>query len=180
MNDKPKLEQNWMVRFICHLRDVICGEKIPVWLTLLLMLIGAGATYFIAPRINHAFEMQAVKREFVLKNLDGLNTNTQFLLKMIPSFLDQVEDSKRAEILEIITAMQFDSVRLNYTIPNRIDSILNYQKSLEKLNILIDKYKSNGGNREEVMNSLKSVSYLALQLYRGILSDTGISVSREK
>ncbi len=159
----------------CHLWSVFCGEKIPVWLSLILMVAGAATTYWLAPRINHSFEMQSVKRQFILSNLDSLNVNTQRLLKVVPKLLDGNDDKSRAEALEIITAMQFDSVRLNYTIPNRIDEILEYQKSLEKLNVNILRFPSDGYRSENVMNTLKSVSFQALQLYRGILAETGIA-----
>lgn len=46
----------------------LVADRTPMWVTLFLLLVGAGGTYFLAPRVNAQFEAQKIKTDFVIRN----------------------------------------------------------------------------------------------------------------
>ena len=55
-------------------RTFLIGDRTPMWFSLFVLLLGAGGTYFLAPRVNAQFEEQKIKSDFVIRNYGDLRT----------------------------------------------------------------------------------------------------------
>ena len=57
----------------------LTGDRTPMWFTLVMLLVGAGGTYVLAPRVNAQFGEQKIRSDFVIRNYGDLRAKMEDL-----------------------------------------------------------------------------------------------------
>ena len=52
-----------------HIKKALVAESVPVWLTVIFIILGSVGTYVFTPFINQHQEAQRIRTEFIIKNL---------------------------------------------------------------------------------------------------------------
>lgn len=172
-----------MLRILLRIRDFLLEEKMPVWLSLLLVLGGGWATYYLAPAINEKFEMQVARREFLVKNLEQFSTDVKSLLDLVSKGVNAKNkndlDSVIMEINPFVSKIQFSVTQMNFLLPRDAILLVQFQRSLEKLQTDLKGYTV-GESSVEIIGDIKEVMILSMQVYRALLDRAGLSeVSKE-
>lgn len=132
-------------RFGIYLRGVSLGDKMPVWLTVVFTILaaigGAGATYWLAPKLNAQFEAAKVKSQYVLENLKLLNGDTANLLADLGEYNRAAirsggfDNQLRADINKRLTALQWRAIEYDILFDGAgaDQSVKRYRAALEKV-----------------------------------------------
>lgn len=168
---------NPLRRLLSHVSGVLLKDSIPVWLSLILMILGAGATYWLAPKINAQFEIQAARREFLVKNLENFSDDTKNLIDAISKGVNETSQFKYnsllSEINPKIAKLQFSGTQLLYIVPEYSSEILTYQKTLDQLQDIIISFQV-GNDTTKILENSKSLMKQSLQIYEALLSKAGL------
>ncbi len=163
-------------RLLNYLYIVFFDVNIPVWLTLLLTILGAFCAYELAPRLNEKFEIQAARREFIVNNLKEFGTSSKLIIEKVHHIVTAPNGSlSKLDYLEVdglIAKIQYDAVQLTYILPDKESEVVYYQNSLLKLKVEIENfYKTN--NSTDVVAALKKAEENSLGLYAALLESVG-------
>jgi len=158
--------------------SVLVSDTIPVWLSLVLMLCGAVATYYIAPLINEQFEMQTARREFLVKNLEEFSGNAKTLIDVVSKAVNEKSqfkfDSLVADANPSISKLQFSATQLMYIVPDNHENILEFQKTLDALQDKLVRHQA-GSDSAPIMADAKNLMKQSLLIYDALLKKTGLS-----
>lgn len=164
-------------RFLCLVRNILIRDTIPVWLSLILMILGAAATYWLAPKINAEFELQSARREFLVKNLENFSNDTKGLIDVISKSVNESDQLKYnlviTEINPSIAKLQFAATQLLYIVPENSSEIVSFQKTLDGLQDRLLEFKI-GENANEILSDSKSLMKQSLQIYEALLAKAGL------
>lgn len=163
-------------RFFSYVGDVLIRDSIPVWLSLMLMVLGAGATYWLAPKINAQFEVQAARREFLVKNLENFSGDTKSLIDVVSKSVNESSQFKYnalvADLNPSIAKLQFAATQLLYIVPEHSNEIVAFQRTLDQMQDSLLAFKA-GSNPAAVLNASKSLMKQSLQIYEVLLAKAG-------
>ncbi|MDX8518738.1 hypothetical protein [Mesorhizobium dulcispinae] len=164
-------------RICAHMGNVLLKDTIPVWLSLILMVLGAWATYWLAPKINAEFELQSARREFLVKNLESFSSDTKGLIDVISKGVNETDKLKYqaiiAEVNPSVAKLQFAATQLLYVVPEKSDEIVAYQSTLDKLQDSFLTFRV-GQNAEGILSDSKSLMRQSLQIYESLLTKAGL------
>ncbi|TXN07508.1 hypothetical protein FV222_02265 [Methylobacterium sp. WL103] len=170
---------NNVSRFFRAAWKLLVGENIPVWLSLILMALGAYATYQLAPSINEKFQIQAAKREFLVDNMKSFADSTKDLIDVISKAINEKDQQKYnqqiADANRLIAKLQFSSVQLMYVIPEYSNSVVSFQKSVEDLQNRITLYRPQEYTGD-ILQELKLTSKKSLEIYSILMKKAGIGI----
>jgi hypothetical protein len=168
-------------RVVAHLGHVLLSDVIPVWLSLVLMILGAGAAYYIAPLINEQFEIQAARREFLIKNLEDFSSTTRSLIDVVSKGVNERSqfkyDALVAEANPSIAKLQFSATQLVYIVPQNHEQIIAFQKTLIAMQEQLISH-SVGSSSSELLDTSKSLMKQSLLIYDALLRKAGFSSER--
>ncbi|RWB66813.1 hypothetical protein [Mesorhizobium sp.] len=166
-----------MKRFFSSLGNVLVRDTIPVWLSLILMVLGAAATYWLAPKINAEFELQSARREFLVKNLENFSSDTRGLIDVISKGVNETDREKYQAIISdvnpSVAKLQFAATQLLYVVPEQSEEIVAFQMTLDKLQDSFLSFRI-GGNATGILNDSKSLMKQSLQIYESLLAKAGL------
>lgn len=165
-------------RAVSHIFGVLVSDSIPVWLSLILMFLGAIATYYVAPLINEQFEIQGARREFLVKNLEDFSSNTKNLLDVVSQGVNQGSQFKYDEVIAganpSISKLQFSATQLVYIVPENHQQIIEFQKNLDELQNELLSHKA-GTDTETILKLSKELMRKSLVIYDALLKKAGFS-----
>ncbi|MBS9476080.1 hypothetical protein [Ancylobacter radicis] len=161
-----------------HLLAVLAGHSMPVWLSLVLVMGGAVATYYIAPLINAQFEIQVARREFLVANLTQFSVDTKELIESVGELINENDQNKREKILQNVnislTKLQFSSAQIARIIPKESGLIVAFQRHLLKLQESLSIQDRNKQNLE-IKDSVKNIVPQSIIIYDLMLDRAGLS-----
>jgi hypothetical protein len=141
--------------FRSYIWKICLGDKLPVWATLLGIIVGAAATtvgtFMIVPSLNESLEKQKIRSDFIIKNLDDLNARTRSLVSDVSDLhynvlhTNQVDSAAIQKTLTKIAEMQWKAVELAIIFESTKGAIVvqEYQKSLDDVRSNLVNLKSN-------------------------------------
>lgn len=164
-------------RLFCHIGNILIRDTIPVWLSLMLMFLGASATYWLAPKINAQFELQSARREFLVKNLENFSNDAKGLIDVISKGVNETNQVKYnsiiSEINPSIAKLQFAATQLLYIVPENSAKIVAFQVTLDEMQDNLLSFKA-GGDPTNILNGSKSLMKQSLQIYEALLTKAGL------
>jgi hypothetical protein len=165
-------------RVFSRVCEFLTTDKMPVWLSLLLVLGGALVSYYIAPVINEKFEMQAARREFLVKNLEQFSVDVKLLLDMVAKGVNsESKDDLQKVVMEVnpfISKIQFSVTQMSFLLPNDAPLLVKFQASLERLQADFEGYTF-GADSAKIIVSVKETMVLSITVYRALLDRAGLS-----
>ncbi|UPJ24254.1 hypothetical protein [Bradyrhizobium sp. CW1] len=134
-----------MARFFSYICKTLKEDKLPVWATLVGVIAGVIATYWIVPIINQNLEIQKIRSEFVIRNLDDLNARTRALVSDVAAVhqgvlkTNNVDEATRKAALSKIIELQWKAIELAIIFDSREGATIveDYQKSLEDVRVAL-------------------------------------------
>src|ERR1700753_1203143 len=102
----PSKLRNWFATY-----TIVFDDKMPVWLTLVLTISAAVATYYVSPSINRQFQIDAAKSAHLTKTTEQLNSEIILLSEKVrrlnSAFLNDPADAPtvREDCLDLITQL---------------------------------------------------------------------------
>lgn len=147
----------------------------PVWLALLLFILGAFGTYSLAPKLNESFQLQVAKREFMVESMKDFATTTKSFINDVGKLVNekQPSDELRISLVSKSAELNFFAVQLSYVIPEKSDLLLKFQKSVEGVQKSIGDTRVET-NRDVVIEQLKAVSIQSLLIYQALAKKAGL------
>lgn len=121
--------------FLKYIKDVLINSDMPVWMTLLIMAVGAGITYFLIPYFNEEFEKEKIRTSYVISSMETLNNESVDFLNLLKRYNNSNlrKDNEIYQKLEdSITKLQWKIFELNATLGGSFNSedVDNYINSL--------------------------------------------------
>ena len=102
-----------------HIKKALVAESVPVWLTVIFIILGSVGTYVFTPFINQHQEAQRIRTEFIIKNLEEISNRTRSLLA-VTSIVHQklihakpISDDDFSRAYNVIAEMQWDIISLS-------------------------------------------------------------------
>jgi hypothetical protein len=175
-------------RFESYLWDVCIGEKFPVWATLLGILIGGLATglgtYLIVPTINESLEKQKIRSEFIIRNLDDLNSRTRSLVSDVSEMhykvlnTNVVDSAAIQKMTSKIAEMQWKAIELAVIFEGTkgAQSVVAYQAALDGVRLALVDLKSKD-DLQATQHSVEQLSRSTLDVIKELASLGGLRVS---
>ncbi|MFD2205429.1 hypothetical protein ACFSKO_07400 [Kiloniella antarctica] len=74
-------------------------KDMPVWLSLLLVIVGAGGTYLVIPHINFLLEQEKIRTAYIIDNLKNTNNETSLLYNNIRKFKNGIEGKENIDLI---------------------------------------------------------------------------------
>ena len=141
-----------MRRLLRYLADVCMHDKLPVWATILGIILGALGTYFIVPAINEGLERQKIRTDFIIKNLDDLNLRTRGLVSDISDLhfnvlrTGAVDSGVVQKLSARIAEMQWKAIELAVIFEGTsgMSAVNRYQSSLDDVRDALLEIKGKG------------------------------------
>jgi len=172
------------MRFLVYCKDILMGKDLPVWVTLLGIIGGVAGTYFVIPAINQQLEKQKIKTEFVIRNIDDLNSKTRSLLTGIGELHRQTLSSglvDRAKIegyVSTITELQWKGIELAIIFDgtNSMIVVERYQESLDKLRTALLNLQDKTGLQAS-MSAAENFSRATVDVIKALASLSGINLN---
>lgn len=177
-----------LCQFGHYLWGICLGEKLPVWATLLGIIIGAVATalgtYLIVPSINQNLERQKIRTDFVIRNLDDLNSRTRTLVSDVSNLhytvlrSGTVDDDVIQKLTSRIAEMQWKAIELAVIFEGSKGSqiVRAYQTSLDDVRTALLKLKSKS-DLELSQQAIESFSRRSLDVIRELAGLGGLRVN---
>lgn len=177
-------------RFAFYIRDVCLGEKLPVWATLLGIVIGgvvtAASTFWIVPRLNESLERQKIRTEFIIRNLDDLNARTRSLVVDISEIhsatlrTNGVDETAVQKIIGKIAEMQWKAIELAIIFDDAQGgrAIKDYQQSLDGVRLAVLGIRSKA-DLAASQEAIKRFSSSTLRVVAELARLGGVRVSRD-
>lgn len=166
-----------MRTFSRRLIKLLTQEHIPVWMTLCLFVLGTLVTYWVAPKINAQFEMQAARREFLVKSLQSFADETKRVVDIASEAISQKEQATYLQWLSeespSIAKLQFSAAQLIYVIPEYGDKIVSFQKELDSLQDSLISFQA-GRDPTPIIERAKSLTVDSLDIYDALLREAGL------
>ncbi len=162
-------------RFLPYLWSTICGEKMPVWLALLLIVLGAFGTYAIAPKLNEGFQIQVAKREFMVDSMKDFATTTKSFIDGVGKLVNENQPSDELKISLVSKAakLNFFAVQLTFIIPEKKNLLLKFQESVEDVQKSVARVTVDT-QRDVIITQLKDVSVQSLLIYQALAKKAGL------
>lgn len=125
--------------------EILCGHHMPVWMTLLVGIVGAligiVGSYWIIPDINRQLKIDEIRSQYLLETIKGLNNDTRALLSEITKYNHSILDGKAVDverrrlIVSLITELQWRVVDLDviFTTDKAKQVLQSYRDSLSEL-----------------------------------------------
>jgi hypothetical protein len=76
-------------RLFIYSRDMLFREQMPVWLSLLILILGVYGTYQVGPYVNAQFETAKMRSTYILDNLKSLNSDTGLLFALLEKLTER-------------------------------------------------------------------------------------------
>lgn len=166
-----------MRRLLTHIGNVLVKDTIPVWMSLLLMVAGAIATYWLAPKINAQFEVQAARREYLVKNLESFSGDTKNLIDVVAKSVNEKSKFKYDELVSninpSIAKLQFSGTQLLYVVPQQSADIVSFQRTLSVLQNEMLAFQP-GGDPSSIVETSKLLLTQSLVIYEALLARAGL------
>lgn len=164
-------------RLLTYIGDVLVKDTIPVWLSLLLMVAGAVATYWLAPKINAQFEVQAARREYLVKSLESFSGDTKSLIEVVAKSINEKSRFKYDELVAAmnpnIAKLQFSGTQLLYVVPEQSANIVSFQETLSKLQNEVLAFEP-GADPGPILDTSKLLLSQSLRIYEALLARAGL------
>ncbi len=164
-------------RLTCYFWSVLIKDSIPVWLSLCLMVVGAFATYYIAPLINQQFQIQEARREFLVKNLGEFSSDTKSLIDVVYKAINETDqqkfDTQISGISPTVSKLQFSATQLLYVVPDDAQAITLFQKNLDEMQDSLISHKV-GSDPSLVLAQAKILMRQSLNIYEILLAKAGL------
>ncbi|MBB3948700.1 hypothetical protein GGQ73_004691 [Rhizobium skierniewicense] len=152
-------------------------DTIPVWMSLVLMVAGAIATYWLAPKINAQFEVQAARREYLVKNLESFSGDTKNLIDVIAKSVNEKSKFKYDELVSSINPniakLQFSGTQLLYVVPQQSADIVSFQRTLRALQNDMLAFQP-GDDPKPILDTSKLLLTQSLVIYEALLARAGL------
>lgn len=160
---------------LAYIWKTLCGEKMPVWLALLLIVAGAMGTYFIAPKLNEGFQLQVAKREFMVESMRDFASATKSFIDGVGQLVNQKTPDEQLKISLVAKAaeLNFFAVQLTYVIPEHRNILLEFQKNVGDVQESIALMEPNQTN-EQLIDNLKRVGKQSLDIYEALATKAGL------
>jgi gas vesicle protein len=170
-----------------YLLTVCLGEKFPVWATLVGILLGGVitgfGTYLIVPTINESLERQKIRSEFVIRNLDDLNSRTRSLVSDVSDIHNKVLSTNIVDFAALqkttakIAEMQWKAIELAVIFEGTTGApvVEAYQRSLEGVRVALDGLKSKE-DLQTTQNAVETLSRSTLDVIRELAALAGLKV----
>lgn len=176
-----------MMRFLRYLAVVCTQEKLPVWATVLGIILGALSTYFIIPKINENLERQKIRSEFVIRNLDDLNSRTRTLVSDVSELHGNVlrggnvDASAVQKVSSKIAEMQWKAIELAVIFEGTpgMTAVQRYQTSLDGVRAALDELKTKS-DLPRSQSAIEAFSQSTLAVIRELASLAGLRVGPVK
>lgn len=161
------LFRDWCWKRIHRFGEILCLDKMPVWLSLLSSALAgvaaALATYHYAPDLNAKFEATKTSSQYVIENLKLLNADTSELVSSLGVYNRvAIRDGKldpelRNQIERRISALHWRALEYDilFTSPESKQVLARYRRALDALGAAID------GKQEDVARSVSAGRELA-------------------
>lgn len=158
-----------------YLWQLIVDDKIPVWLTLLLMILGALGAYWLAPVVNEKFELQVAKREFLVSSMKDFAKDSKSFIDAVGNFVNDPSPDKASRISLVSKAaeLNFFAVQLTYVIPEDKLLLLDFQNSINKVQRTVG-IKFDDTNQSVILGDLKIMSQNSLLIYKSLAEKAGL------
>lgn len=162
-------------KFFAYLWATICGEKMPVWLALLLIIAGAIGTYKVAPKLNQGFQLQVAKREFMVDSMKDFASTTKSFIDGVSKLVNERNPTEETRVALIAKAaeLNFFAVQLSYVIPEQSDLLLKFQENVVNVQETVAQESTNSLNGE-IIAQLKVVSVQSLLIYQALAEKAGL------
>lgn len=175
------------MRLVRYLADVCVQDKLPVWATVLGILIGALGTYFVIPKINEDLERQKIRSDFVIRNLDDLNSRTRTLVSDVSELHfnvlrnGNVDSAAVQKISSKIAEMQWKAIELAVIFEGTqgMASVHRYQASLEDVRAALSDLKTKS-DLARSQTAIEGFSESTLAVIRELASLAGLRLSSIK
>lgn len=130
------------------------GEKLPVWATLVGIIVGsvvtAASSFWIIPKLNESLEQQKIRTEFIIRNLEDINSRTRGLVIDVAEIhsstlkTNTVDGAVVQRALSKIAEMQWKAIELAVIFEGKKGGaiIRDYQTSLEGVRVALTNLKS--------------------------------------
>lgn len=132
-----------------YLLGILCGYSVPVWMTLIAVLVGVLVANWWLPSLNAKFENERIRSEYLLSNLRNLNSDVGQLVKEIGSLnrLILSESSsieigdQREQVLRHIADLQWRTIEFDIVIRGKQkgDFIRSFSDSLDGLRVSVER-----------------------------------------
>ena len=126
--------------FAKYLWRIIRQESMPVWLTLVLIIVGAILTNYYVPKLNQDFEKEKIRSAYILNNLNDLNKETTNILNNIRKLNNNLENKKEKKKIILIIEEQITKLQwrvgeydIIFGTKDINDQIKSYQIDLSRL-----------------------------------------------
>jgi hypothetical protein len=121
-------------------------DTMPVWLTIVVSISAAYATYVFAPAYNRQFVIEDVRSSHLTKTTDQLNADmidlSQSIRRLNGHIVNKSDESieQREKSLDIITKIQWRLVDIRVILASRKDKkfVTQYAKDLSDLKMALD------------------------------------------
>lgn len=141
------------------------------------MVAGAVATYWLAPEINAQFEVQAARREYLVKNLESFSGDTKSLIDAVANTVNEKSSFRYGELVATVNPsvakLQFSGTQLLYVVPEQSAKIVSFQKTLSKLQTEMLAFAP-GNDPKSIMDTSKSLLTQSLEIYEALLAKAGL------
>jgi hypothetical protein len=156
--------------------NVICGDKVPVWLTIILIACGAAGSYYVAPKLNENFQLQIAKREFLVQSMGDFAVTTKAFIDGVGKLINIPEpsDQQRVELVSKAAELNFFAVQLSYILPDEQAALLRFQDAVERIQKSIGHIEGKQPN-EAIITELKEVGVQSLLIYKALAQKAGLS-----
>jgi hypothetical protein len=148
------------------------------------MVAGALSAYLIAPLINQKFEIQAARREFLVKNLEEFSVDTKSLIDVVYKSVNETDQQKYnglvSDLSPTVSKLQFSATQLLYVVPEDAQTITVFQKSLDDMQDSLIAHKV-GSDTSPVLTQAKMLMRQSMNIYELLLSKAGLGkrISRQ-
>lgn len=163
------------MKFIKYLWTVISGEKMPVWLALLLIVSGAVGTYLVAPKLNENFQLEVAKREFLVSSMSDFALATKSFIDGVGKLINERSPSneQRVGLVSKAAELNFFAVQLTYILPDEKGLLLEFQKNVARVQKSVATRQDSSDN-DAIIEDLKKVSIQSLAIYQALARKTGL------
>jgi hypothetical protein len=161
-------------------------DKIPVWLSLLIIISGAVGTCFVVPYFNMKFEQEKIRSSYIASNLTSTNENTSLLLNQLREIKVALEkgeenglDKEIYSFQNLITTLQWKAVEYDVIFGDGEINKLVYDYKYQ-LSLLGDEVNKGRDINISVMYCrARNFIYSSHKILRKISSIAELSLSKE-
>ncbi|MBO9421487.1 hypothetical protein J7481_18410 [Labrenzia sp. R4_2] len=122
-----------------RLLQILRDKEMPVWMTLILMLLGSIITYLLVPYFNTQFEKEKIRTSYIISNMENLNNESISFLNLLKRHNINPRPKKEREVYQklenSITKLQWKVVELETILEGEINvsNLNDYKDSLIRI-----------------------------------------------